>query len=225
MRENSSWVTSAVMMRCLELLSRALQSMSAQLQIVLLLDTARAHLGLEVARWAAELDIWLVIIPAGLTWLLQPLDVCIFASFKRHLKEQYSRKRSGKVTATDWLQLVISAASWLGARRSAAFQLTGITGRERLHRELRLIWSATLARAPGCPIDLEARRLWPSNSKNIPWWHLLRGPGRFGRTIRIAQHVGPSGLVAMVIHDIQQHYVLGLLPRYMQLSDNLLGIV
>jgi len=53
----------------------------------------------------------------------------------------------------------------------------------------------------------------------------LRGPGRFGRAIRIAQYVGPSGLVAMVIHDIQQHYVLGLLPRYMQLSDNLLGIV
>ena len=49
MRENSSWATSEVMMRCLELLSHALQSMSAQLQIVLLLDTARAHLGLEVA--------------------------------------------------------------------------------------------------------------------------------------------------------------------------------
>jgi len=83
MRENSSWVSSAVMMRCLELLSHALQSVSAQLQIVVLLDTARAHLGLEVARRAAELHIWLIIISAGLTWLLQPLDVCIFASFKR----------------------------------------------------------------------------------------------------------------------------------------------
>jgi len=71
------------MMRCLELLSHALQSVSAQLQIVVLLDTARAHLGLEVARRDAELHIWLIIISAGLTWLLQPLDVCIFASFKR----------------------------------------------------------------------------------------------------------------------------------------------
>jgi hypothetical protein len=77
MRENSSWVTSAVMMRCLELLSRALQSMSAQLQILLLLDTAGAHLGLEVARWAAKLHIWLVIIPAGLTWLITAATRCL----------------------------------------------------------------------------------------------------------------------------------------------------
>jgi hypothetical protein len=175
-------------------LSSSLQSVSAQFQIVLLMDTARAHLGLEVFRRAAELNIWVIIFHAGLTWLLQPLDVCCFGSFKRHLKDEYCRARSakGKVTAPEWLVLMIQAAVWLGWRSwTLAFQLTGITGQgqQRLHRELRHICASLPAVPPGCPSNLEVARLCPSNSRAVHWWHLMRGPGRFRCTIRLAQRV------------------------------------
>ena len=96
MRERSSWATCDVMMRCLEPVSSPLQSVSAKFQSVLLVDTARAHLGLEVFRRAAELNTWVIIILAGLTWLLQPLEVCCFGSCKRHLQDEYCRACSAK---------------------------------------------------------------------------------------------------------------------------------
>ena len=94
----------------------------------------------RLAFSAAELNIWVIIIPAGATWLLQPLDVCCFGSFKRHLKDEYCRARSakGKVTAPEWLVLVIQAAVWLGSRSwTLTFQLTGITGhgQQRLRKQ------------------------------------------------------------------------------------------
>jgi hypothetical protein len=41
----------------------------------------------SVARRAAELGIWLVFVPAKLTFLLQPIDEHIFALYKRFLSK------------------------------------------------------------------------------------------------------------------------------------------
>jgi hypothetical protein len=65
-----------------------------QVQQTLLLDTCGCHVSDVVTAKAAALNIWLVPVPAGLTHLLQPLDVYVFVGYKRYLREVYRELRS-----------------------------------------------------------------------------------------------------------------------------------
>lgn len=67
------------MCEILELLAAALSNFPG-LQPILLLDTAIGHIGDAVMAKAAELNIGLAPVPAGLTHLLQSLDTAIAQS-------------------------------------------------------------------------------------------------------------------------------------------------
>ena len=54
---------------------------------VLALDSSRAHLTEENVKWCKKNDIFLVIIPGGLTSVLQPMDLRVNAPYKYHLRE------------------------------------------------------------------------------------------------------------------------------------------
>lgn len=84
LRENSYWMTSAIMHQVLSKIHDGLKETFKEKQVVLMVDTARSHLTREVIKHAGSLGIEILIVPAGLTWLLQPLDVSI--SFKRWLR-------------------------------------------------------------------------------------------------------------------------------------------
>jgi hypothetical protein len=122
------------MVRFISLLAKHLEPFREQYQPILLLDCCSAHLSAAVLAAASNQGIWIVIIPARLTWLLQPLDVYIFRNFKRELQKHFRRliKESidGRVSDHAWLLCVtrvaatfLSSLSW---RR--AFVLTGATG-------------------------------------------------------------------------------------------------
>jgi hypothetical protein len=78
-----------------DLLSNALKEFP-WFQSILLLDTALCHISDVVATKAAALNIWLVPVPAGLTNLLQPLDVYAFSGYKAFLRQQYRTARADK---------------------------------------------------------------------------------------------------------------------------------
>jgi hypothetical protein len=83
--EESSWNTSSLMQRMLQVIGDAL-SHRADIQPVLILDVAPSHITNAVMRKAQALGIWLVYVPAQITHLVQPLDTHAFANFKAWLR-------------------------------------------------------------------------------------------------------------------------------------------
>lgn len=125
------------MCEILDLLAHALKDIP-WFQPILLLDTASCHISEKVAAKAAALNIWLVPVPAGLTHLLQRLDVYnfsgyIFSGYKEFLRQQHRKIRAEKgiVTAEMWLQLLFAVRmSYLNGRRwSPAFSQVGLSAK------------------------------------------------------------------------------------------------
>ena len=185
-REKSHWVNVAVMKRALDLLVASLGHVPNK-QIILVMDTARPHISVEVAKHAAELGLWLAVVPAGLTWLLQPLDVFGFSAFKAHLRGNYLAQRTqGPVSAIQWLNMVVSSTKFFNTRPwRTAFDGCGISGVDKLHASL-LLHCPTAAAAAAAPVREPLREdlaiLFPRNAA-VPWWHLVRLPSRRRRRI------------------------------------------
>ena len=66
----------------------ALKAMQG-IQIEIVMDTAKPHILFDVIRAAGDLGLWSLVFPAGLTYFVQPLDVCVFASYEAELKASY----------------------------------------------------------------------------------------------------------------------------------------
>ena len=141
-REKTAWNTGAVMVRILELLAAALARWP-HVQPILLLDTASCHLQRAVLRKASDLGIYLCAVPAGLTWLLQPLDTHVFAGYKSFLRAAYLNARTvhGTVSPERWLRLIFQVSTvYLSSRNwSRAFAALGLHGPcEKLSRDLQI---------------------------------------------------------------------------------------
>ena len=78
--------------KALRLLNEAMAPREHQ-QLILVLDCARCHLRGDVVAYASRLNIWIVVVPSKLTFLLQPLDAYAFAPFKRSLVDAYYKAR------------------------------------------------------------------------------------------------------------------------------------
>lgn len=71
-----------------------------QLRSMLLLDSFRGHLTDDVKKRLKDGKTDQVIIPGGMTSMLQPLDVCINRPFKSHMKRLYSEWMASAVHET-----------------------------------------------------------------------------------------------------------------------------
>ena len=79
--------SSDVMKMWLKALAKTVRHLRGDVHIVLTLDCHPVHISKEIMRTARAADIHLVLVPAGCTWFLQPLDVKIFQHLKRRLRE------------------------------------------------------------------------------------------------------------------------------------------
>ena len=131
-RGASSWTSVDSTARLMTELGRALRPWVGTHQPVLLMDCARQHLHIQVARAARRAGLWLAYIPAGLTWLLQPCDTHLFLAYKRYLRAEYARLRAehprGEVDAVPWLRVVagtvphvLEGESWAHAFREDGY--------------------------------------------------------------------------------------------------------
>jgi len=166
------------MQRYLELLAASLDHVTDRFQIILVLDTATPHLGDLVAETAARLNIWMVMVPSGLTWLLQPADTHVMAGLKSYLLREHLRVASlspgGIVDDEEWAKILARAATdFLGSRNwEAAFEQTGAGCRgvaalgATLLRKLRPCRPDQIASVPpGCPDTQEIKSLFPRNRR------------------------------------------------------------
>lgn len=93
-RQKSAWNNSSLCATIIRWLGRALRPYAERYQPILILDAARLHLSSGVLRACAVAGIWPIVVPAKLTWLLQPLDTHAFQLYKSHLKRAYQRARA-----------------------------------------------------------------------------------------------------------------------------------
>ena len=104
------WVNSNIMKRILTRLRKIIRGRRPGVCILLVLDAASQHISNEVLIHAAQLQIYLLLVPSHLTWLLQVLDVYVFALLKRRMHELQTTDRlassTGALAPGAWIQHV-----------------------------------------------------------------------------------------------------------------------
>ena len=112
-RAKSGWVNGDVFAKVIERIAETLQPLKATHQCILMLDCMGAHFVPPVLRAARAGGLWLLFIPANLTWLLQVLDTHCFARFKECIRDLFSRARAaspnGTVTIASWIKVICDA--------------------------------------------------------------------------------------------------------------------
>ena len=89
--------SSDVMKMWLKAVAKTERDLRGDVHIVLILDCHPVHISGEIMRSARAADIHLVLVPAGCTWFLQPLDVKVF----QHLKSGLRKKLMGAENAAE----------------------------------------------------------------------------------------------------------------------------
>ena len=129
----SGWMTAQTLKCVFRALHDSVKHLLAKREIILYLDCAKSHIGLAQSASAAMFGITLVYVPSRLTFLLQPLDVYIFARYKCQLRRSYTRRRCmtarGTITKHEWIHLVIdtAVAVFRGVDFAAVFARCGVT--------------------------------------------------------------------------------------------------
>ena len=108
-----------------------MRPLSARFQPILLLDACRLHLHRSLAQVCSQEGIWLVVIPAKLTWLLQPCDTHAFLEYKAYLKAEHQRMQiatgAGELSTSDFLHAMCQTIRFVlqGRRWAPAFCKNG----------------------------------------------------------------------------------------------------
>ena len=90
----SSWMTGRRFTEVLKLLHEILrrEGVLHACQPIVCFDAFRGHLDDTVFGWMGILHMWYLVIPAALTWLLQPLDVRVFPLFKHRYGQEWNKR-------------------------------------------------------------------------------------------------------------------------------------
>ena len=128
-RQKSAWNNSELMVRVVKLIGSVLSPYLHEMQPVLLMDACKVHITRAVLEACVASGIWPVIVPAKMTWLLQPCDTHAFSKLKLHLRAvSYPRARANAVAADgalsvfeflaalyDTIRVVLTGTPWEGA--------------------------------------------------------------------------------------------------------------
>ena len=125
-RQKSGWMNIEVLKILLGCLLEVLTPYKDSHQIILFLDAHKSHIARPIAEFCARKGIFLIIIPARLTFLLQPADTHLFARYKRTLKRRYHELANASDDGTvhtvllfrcifATIRTVMQGLSWRGA--------------------------------------------------------------------------------------------------------------
>ncbi len=92
---------------------REIRAIRPNAEIVMVFDVASKHVTREVFMHLNRLTLHTLLIPDGMTWLLQPLDTHVFSTLKRSLHDLQSRGRGesplGILPARSWIRIAGAA--------------------------------------------------------------------------------------------------------------------
>lgn len=134
-RQKSAWNSHATMRRYICLLAKTLGSLVHERYVILIVDTAKAHIHQSIYKLARQRGLRLVFVPARMTRWLQPCDTHVFGPFKTALMENWKRSKSeateGVVDAQRWLQVIFKTIDQvLPGDWSKAFHRDGILNQQ-----------------------------------------------------------------------------------------------
>lgn len=186
LRQRSAWSNSRVTAALIRQIAATLAArgvLTENVQVVIIMDAVKLHYTREVLRACKAVHFWLIIVPALMTFLLQPLDTHTFAAYKAcfQLAYQMARSRSaspsGDVTIAELLpcidhaiQSVLETRLWSDAFDSDGFGHAQRALGHRVKHCLELESSPVVPSTP--PTDDELRLCFPRKSR--PDFVLLR---------------------------------------------------
>ena len=88
LRGKSAWNNGALCSKIVRRMCTALDGHLHALQPILLFDSVRIHTVPQMWRTCTDNGVWALVVPAKLTWLLQPLDTHVFALYKARLSHE-----------------------------------------------------------------------------------------------------------------------------------------
>ena len=188
LRLRSSWNDTDLMVWLLEVLRKCLQDVLSQYHICLVLDVCACHVPERVVAKAARCGFALVYIAAGMTSVLQPLDVYVFARFKHALFAAFEwlahRAPDGHVECISYVSKILEVAThiFFDFDWRWAFLKCGFGQRQNQISESMKQRIPGVVPPAGIPCDLpsllEMQCIWP-RKKDIPigwlfhWAHQL----------------------------------------------------
>jgi len=179
-REPSSWNNAELMKRYISLLCNCLGSLLENRSVYLLVDMATCHLHPSVQQFAMTKKLRMLLVPAGMTSVLQPLDTHVFKQFRTKMQQLWLECKScasdGQVHIRDWLLVVCEAIQAVVASRSwkHAFERVGILSFQTLISP-KILKTLEWDSCPHIPDTLpalgQASALFPRRSRaNVASW-------------------------------------------------------
>ena len=88
------WMNEGILIRVIAALKAAVFAQRPNAVVVLVMDVCKPHISNRVLAFAARWHVFICLIPASLTWLLQPLDTHVFLALKTRLREIQESSRA-----------------------------------------------------------------------------------------------------------------------------------
>lgn len=181
-RQKSAWNNKQLMTRIISMLALAIRPHLGTLQPILFLDACRVHTPAMVLYRCLANGIWPIMVPAKLTWLLQPCDTHAFQRFKVYLKKSYQAARvqteGRELCIADFLACIYSAIRYVlqGNLWDEAFDADGFGhSQERLSNFIQrhLQMTDSLSLPASLPTEDLLKLCFPRGAK-VPHRALLR---------------------------------------------------
>ena len=159
----------------MQILKLVLEPLLPTMQAMLAFDAAPIHLQPGVLELLGELDIWWLLIPKKLTWLLQPLDTHGFSKYKQFIRARWLDTivaERGRRTVKDvilivctTIRVVLEGRSW-----NSAFKANGLAEDTALVSKYikdQLQWPELPPIEAAPPADDDLKAAWPV-SRRVP---------------------------------------------------------
>ena len=131
----NAWMNGDIFKEFLNLLTERLAHFKNTHQIILTADTYPCHITKEALTCCGRHGIWPHLVPAKMTWALQPLDTHVFAKFKSHLASTWQRMQLNETNPNklQWRTMICAVAETVedvirGQCWEGAFAHTGVSG-------------------------------------------------------------------------------------------------
>ena len=177
-----------IMMKWMTELRRSIHTVSRETWILLVLDCSVVHICQRVLKHAARLGILILLVPARLTWMMQPLDTHIFVNLKRNLRNSIARSEMAAATGEILMPLRIALIGEAVQQCLVHSDWTHVLPRVGLHASLDGLRPLLRNRVDG--VDLSPRP--PTDEEmNTLTGRRQRDPRRLTRLV-----VSPAHLIA-----------------------------
>lgn len=179
----TGWLNTRLFVLWLDRLRRAVRRIRPDAEIILCMDCCPSHTSEEACRACQRYRIHPLFVAARLTWLLQPLDVRVFANVKNSIRKKTVEKcmasPHGEVTVAETVQIHAEAIHHeiVNKAWTSLFQKCGLLGPEHALRKELADVSAGMDLAARKPTACELQRcLQISEARACQLWHQLLLP-------------------------------------------------